>query len=172
MSTSTIVPFVVIAIGLVACVSDVRTRRIPNVLTFGAALAGLLFQIVTGGVNGALASSSGWLVGVLLFLPFFLLGGMGGGDVKLLAALGAWLGPVETLWLALYATLAGGVLAVLVSLSRGYLGTALRNIGAMLAFWKTAGIQPVPGLTLDSPAAPRLAYALPIFAGIVVTLWV
>ena len=62
-----------LAMGFVACIVDVRTRRIPNALTLGAAL-----------------------------------GGMGAGDVKLLAALGAWLGPRETLWLAAYSGVAGG----------------------------------------------------------------
>jgi prepilin peptidase CpaA len=171
MSTATAVQIGIVAIGLAACVVDIRTRRIPNALTFGAALAGFMVQSYLGGASGALASAGGWLVGLLLFLPFFLLGGMGGGDVKLLAALGAWLGPRETLWLAAYSAIAGGVLAVIVAFSRGYLSTALRNIGAMLAFWQAVGVKPVPGLTLESPTAPRLAYALPIFAGTVVTLW-
>ncbi len=165
------VPVVLIAIGLAACVTDVRTRRIPNALTLTAALAGFLVQAVSGGLDGALAASGGWLVGTLLFLPFFLLGGMGGGDVKLLAALGAWLGPRDTLWLAVYASIAGGVLGVVVAIARGYLTTAIRNVFAMLAYWRTVGIRPVPDLTLDSPAAPRLAYAIPILAGTVITLW-
>jgi prepilin peptidase CpaA len=166
-----LVPAIILAIGLAACVVDVRTRRIPNVLTFGAALGGFLLQVATGGLDGALTSAGGWLVGALLFLPFFLLGGMGGGDAKLLAALGAWLGPRDTLWLAAYSAIAGGVLGVIVALTHGYLRTAVRNVFAMLAYWRTVGIQPVPNLTLDSAKTPRLAYAIPIFAGTVVTLW-
>jgi len=171
MTHDTLIPLAVIAIGLAACVTDVRTRRIPNVLTFGAALGGFLAQVLSTGVDGALASVSGWALGVLVFLPFFALGGMGGGDVKLLAALGAWLGPRETLWLAVYSGIAGGVLGVIVAVARGYLRTALRNVLAMLAYWRTVGITPVPDLTLESAKTPRLAYALPIFAGAVMTLW-
>jgi prepilin peptidase CpaA len=171
MAEGALVPLVLVSIGVAACVFDVRTRRIPNWLTLGAALAGLLVQTVSGGADGALAASGGWAVGLLLFLPFFLLGGMGGGDVKLLAALGAWLGPRDAIWLAVYASIAGGVLAVVVALARGYLSTALRNVAAMAAYWRTVGLRPVPDLTLESPAAPRLAYAIPILAGVLVTLW-
>jgi prepilin peptidase CpaA len=166
-----LIPTIVMAISAVACIVDVRTRRIPNVLTFGAALGGLLIQITFYGVNGALAATGGWLVGTLLLLPFFALRGLGGGDVKLLAGLGAWLGPGETLWLAAYSALAGGALAVVVALARGYLKTAFRNVWFMFAYWRTVGFQPVPNLTLDSAKTPRLAYAIPIFAGTVMTLW-
>jgi prepilin peptidase CpaA len=171
MIKTTLVPLMVIAISLVACVTDVRTRRIPNVLTFGAALGGFLIQVLAGGFQGALAAAGGWLVGTLLFLPFFLLRGMGGGDVKLLAGIGAWLGPGETLWLAAYSALAGGALGVIVALARGYLRTALRNVYFMLTYWRSVGLRPVPNFTLDSPKTPRLAYAIPIFAGTVMTLW-
>jgi prepilin peptidase CpaA len=171
MIKNTLIPTVVIAISVVACVVDVRTRRIPNLLTFGAALGGLLIQILASGLQGALAAAGGWLVGTLLFLPFFLLRGMGGGDVKLLAGIGAWLGPADTVWLAAYSALAGGALGVVVALAHGYLRTALQNVYLMLTYWRSAGIRPVPNLTLDSSKTPRLAYAIPIFAGTVMTLW-
>jgi prepilin peptidase CpaA len=91
--------------------------------------------------------------------------------VKLMAALGAWLGPQETIWLAIYTGIAGGVLAVLVAASSGYLRTALHNVLSVFRFWAAAGIRPVPGITLESKESPRLAYAVPIFAGVVVTIW-
>ena len=171
MTYNTFIMATVLGIALVACVTDARTRRIPNALTFGAALAGLLVQPLMLGTDGALLAASGWLVGLLVFLPFFALGGMGGGDVKLLAALGAWLGPRETLWLAAYSGVAGGVMGLVVAFSKGYLRTALSNVFAMLGYWHTVGFKPVPDLTLDTAKTPRLAYAFPIFVGIVVTLW-
>src|SRR5262245_18997501 len=118
----------VILIALTACAFDLRTRRIPNALTFGAALAALLFHRLTGGSEGAMAAAGGWVVGLFLFLPFFVLRGMGGGDVKLLAALGAWLGPQQVLWLAIYTGIAGGVMGVWTAAASGYLKTALRNV--------------------------------------------
>lgn len=166
-----IVASIALAIGLVACVTDVKSRRIPNVLTFGAAAAGIVAHGILGGPSGFLTGAWGWLAGTALFLPFFLLGGMGGGDVKLLAALGAWLGPRDTFWLAIYASMAGGVMAIVVALANGYLKTALRNIVNLVTYWCLAGPRPHAALTLERGEGPRLAYALPIFAGTVVTLW-
>jgi len=93
-----------IATALAGCITDVKSRRIPNVLTFGATATALLFHLVHGGGYAMLWALAGWAVAVLLFLPFFALGGMGGGDVKLLAALGAWLGPIAAVWIALWTT--------------------------------------------------------------------
>lgn len=166
-----VVPIVVLAIGVVACVTDVRSRKIPNLLTFGAALCGLLFHGAASGVPGLVTATSGWATGVALFLPFFLLRGMGAGDVKLLAALGAWLGPMQTIWLALFTSIAGGVMALIVAVSTGYLRTTFRNIGTMLLYWYVAGPRPVPDQTLDRSGSPRLAYAIPILVGTVITLW-
>lgn len=166
-----IIPVTVVLIALAACAFDVRTRRIPNLLTFGAALAGVAVHALMAGSGGALTAAGGWLAGVLLFMPFFALGGMGGGDVKLLAALGAWLGPQEALWLAVYTGIAGGVMGLIVAVGQGYLRTAVRNVFSVFSFWATSGIRPVPGLTLESAKTPRLAYAIPILAGTVVTLW-
>lgn len=166
-----VVTVIALAVGLVACVTDVQSRRIPNVLTFGAAGAALAVHAFGGGVDGALRAAGGWAVGTLLFLPFFALGGMGAGDVKLLAALGAWLGPREIFWVAIYASMAGGVLAVVVALAHGYLATAVKNLRNLLTYWALVGPRPVPGVTLEESKAPRLAYAIPIFAGTVVAVW-
>lgn len=161
----------ILAVGAVACVTDFRSRRIPNVLTFGASVAAFVFWGATGGLTGLGQSVAGWLVGCLLFLPVFLLRGMGGGDVKLLAAFGAWVGPANAVWVALYAALAGGVLAILTTAATGYLGTMFRNVWGLLMFWRIVGVQPHPDLTLATAAGPRLPYAFPITAGAVAMLW-
>jgi len=161
----------VLVIATVGCVLDLRTRRISNVLTFGAALSGVGFHLVDGGWTAAGWAAVGWMTGLVLFLPFFVLRGIGGGDVKLLAALGAWLGPGATVWLAIFSALAGGVLALIVAFATGYTRQAFRNLWGLLTFWRIAGIRPHPGVSLDSTGAPRLPYALPIAAGLVLTLW-
>jgi prepilin peptidase CpaA len=166
-----IVPAIVVSISLVACVFDVRTRRIPNVLTLSAAVAGLVYHLATSGLGGLQTAAAGWILGLLLLLPYFALGGMGGGDVKLVAALGAWLGPWETFWLAMYSGICGGVLGLMVAFTHGYVRRAIANVSHMLGYWAAVGLKPVPGMTLDSSASPRLAFAIPIFAGTMVTLW-
>ncbi len=161
----------VVVIGVLACITDFRSRRIPNVLTFGASAAAIVFFGFTNGWAGSLWSLAGWAVGCGLFLPWFLLGGMGAGDVKLLAALGAWVGPATAVWVALYAGIAGGVLAVVVSLYGGGLTKVLSNVWGLLMFWRVMGVQPHPELTLRTGQGPRLPYAFPITAGAVVVLW-
>jgi prepilin peptidase CpaA len=160
-----------VVVAIVACICDLRTRRIPNALTFGAAMAAAAFHVVTGGATGLMASAGGWLVGIALFFPFFALRGMGGGDVKLLGALGAWLGPAAVFHVGLYSAMAGGVIGTLVAFRAGYLIRALRNLEFLGIFWSTVGLRPVEGLTLDEPNTPRLAYAVPMLAGLLVTLW-
>src|SRR5262249_48813434 len=112
---------------------DLATRRVPNVLTFGA--AGLAFAVsaAQAGLGGLAWSVLGWLAGVGLFLPLFAIGGLGAGDVKLLAAFGACLGPRGAFFAAIWAALTGGVLAVIVAASKGYLGRALGNLKVMAA---------------------------------------
>ena len=166
-----LVPFIALAVGFIACITDLRDRRIPNVLTFGAAGLALVFHGMVGGAAGLQSAALGWVVGTALFMPFFLLRGMGGGDVKLLAALGAWLGPGDAFWLAVYASVAGGVLAIVVSLARGYLMTALRNLKSLLTYWCLVGPRPMASLTLEQRDAPRLAFAIPMLVGTMVTVW-
>jgi len=160
-----------LVLGVVGSAWDLRTRRIPNWLTFGGSAAALGFHLVTGGLPGAGFSLGGWVVGCALFLPFFALGGMGAGDVKLLAAMGAWIGPVGAFWAWAFAAIAGGVLAVVVALLRGYLTTALRNVWGVLCYWRVAGVQPVDEMTLGGGTGPRVAYALPIAVGTLIAWW-
>jgi prepilin peptidase CpaA len=165
------VRFAAILIAVVACVWDLRSRRIPNVLTLGAAAAGLVYHVATGGFDALGQSALGWLVGVLMFIVPFALRGLGGGDVKLVAALGAWIGPSNAIWLGLYTAIAGGLMGVAVSISYGYFGTAFRNIRLLLCHWRVAGLKAVPDISLDGSSAPKLAYAVPILVGMVATLW-
>lgn len=163
--------WVAVAVAAMACVTDLRVRRIPNWLTFGGAAAGVLASGAADGWPGVGSAIGGWALGLALFLPLFLLRGMGGGDVKLLAALGACLGPSVTLWLALYSALAGGVLALGVSLARGYSREAFRNVWGLLSYWRVMGVRPHPALALETSRGPRLPYSLPIAAGLGMTLW-
>ena len=163
--------YTAVALAVLACITDVRSRRIPNVLTFGAAIAAVALHGFAAGTSGFVFSATGWLVGTALFFPFFALGGLGGGDVKLLGAIGAFVGVPLVVFVGLYAAIAGGVLAVIVAARAGYLRTAFRNLYYFLTYWNTFGLKPVEGFDLDHAQAPRLAYALPVLTGLLVTLW-
>ena len=167
----TLAQILALAVAVAACITDVRTRRIPNVLTVGAAIAALGVGATTGGFTGATTAVSGWLVGAAVFFIPFALRGLGAGDVKLMAALGAWLGPADALWLAVHTALAGGIVALAVAFAHGYLRAALSNVGLLLTHWRVRGLRALPEITLEGSAGPRLAYAVPIFCGLVMTLW-
>jgi prepilin peptidase CpaA len=160
-----------LSIAVVACGWDLRTRRIPQLLTLGGAAAGLTFHVVSSGWSGGAASAAGWVLGMAVFIVPFALGGLGAGDVKLMWRFGAWLGPSDIVWLALYTGVAGAVLAVLFSLATGYLLKAVSNVRLLLTHWRVNGVRPLEELTLEHGRGPRLAYALPILAGTMVTLW-
>ena len=167
----TVAHAVSLGLAVVACGWDLRTRRIPQLLTLGGALAGLAYHFAVGGWSAGMASATGWLVGIAIFFVPFALGGLGAGDVKLLGAIGAWLGPMNAIWVGLYAGAAGGVLAIFVALTHGYLFQAVGNVGVLLAYWRLNGVRPLPEITLEHSRGPRLAYAVPILAGTMVTLW-
>lgn len=113
MTVSTILIGAVALYTAAAAVSDFRTRRVPNWLTLPAALGGLAFHTFAPQGWGFTTSLAGLAVGFALLLIPFLLGGGGMGDVKLLAALGAWLGP--RLMLAAFAV--SMVLATVITLA-------------------------------------------------------
>jgi prepilin peptidase CpaA len=159
------------ALAFVACITDLRSRRIPNPLTFGAAIAAFALHGFAPGGGGFVFSATGWVVGIAMFFPFFALGGLGAGDVKLLGAIGACLGGSAVFVVGLYAAAAGGVFAVLIAWRAGYLPTALRNLFFFITYWKTFGLKPIEGFDLNQTQAPRLAYALPVLTGLLVTLW-
>ena len=110
-STATVCLLVFLA---AVAVVDLRTRRIPNLLTVPAALVGLLMNLSCDGAPGALACGAGLLIGLAAFLPFYLAGGFGAGDVKAMAVVGAFLGPKGVLLAAAGTFGVGGLGALLV----------------------------------------------------------
>lgn len=160
-----------LGIAAVASVIDLRTQRIPNLLTVGAALLGFAYHGVVSGVTGLGWALAGWVAGALVFIVPFALRGLGGGDVKLLAALGAWLGVKDVFWLALYTGVAGGVLALLVALAHGYTRRAAQNIWLLFCHWRVSGLRALPEITIQESKAPKLAYAVPILIGTIGVIW-
>lgn len=156
--------------GLMA-VGDVRTRRIPNYLTGGTALAGLAYQVSTHGLEGLGYGLGGLFLGLGLLLLPYMWGGLGAGDVKALAALGAWLGPYTTLYLFCYMGIAGGLLALGVLVWKGLLWAKMRQ--GWIFLWNillshTPGSRPVPAITFKTKGIP---YGVAIAVGMAVLVW-
>lgn len=121
------------AMLILATSTDLATRRIPNLVP----LSGLLFSgwlaLQSPEPKAALlACGAGLLVGFSLFLPFYLMRGMAAGDVKLMAAVGAFVGPQLALRIGLLTFVVGGVLAVLLLLVRGRFLRGLANVGVLM----------------------------------------
>ncbi len=126
--------FAVLAAGaLVATVVDIRVRRIPNALT--AAMAGVGVGLAASGVSGISlpASVVGFIVGFALMMPGHALGATGAGDVKLMAAVGAIVGPALVVSAFLFTAIAGGVLAIAVAARRQRLAATLAGTGRLIS---------------------------------------
>jgi prepilin peptidase CpaA len=111
---------------------DMRTNLIPNYLTYGGALAGLGYQAWLNGWTGLADGFLGLGLGFGLLIFFYWQGGVGAGDVKALAALGAWLGPLQTVYLFVYMAISGVPLIVIVLWKRGLLWSRIRQIWGLL----------------------------------------
>jgi prepilin peptidase CpaA len=108
----------VVAAGIAAAAIDLSTRRVPNSLTGAIALSGVLLAVSGYGRIGAGAALAGCFVGLLIMLPGHLFGATGGGDVKLMAALGTLLGPADIITAFFFTAIAGGILALIVAIHR------------------------------------------------------
>jgi prepilin peptidase CpaA len=107
------------AVLVEAAIIDGRQLRVPNWLTFHFVAGGLLFACWTGGREALLWSLAGTGVGLLALLPLYAIGGMGAGDVKLMAGVGAWMGPSLTLGAFVASALVGGLFGLMMIAASG-----------------------------------------------------
>jgi prepilin peptidase CpaA len=104
--------WIAVLVGLAAMIDDLARRQIANWIPLSALAGGFGWQIGQSGVNGLLYAGIGTVAGFAVFLVFYLLGGMGGGDVKLMAGFGALLGFHRLLEAALWTAGVGGLIAI------------------------------------------------------------
>ena len=154
--------WIAVFIGVAAIVEDVARRRISNWIPISAFGAGILLQSSLHGWRGTGSALLGTIAGFSIFLIFYLLGGMGGGDVKLMAGFGALLGVKKLLEAALWTAGCGGVLAALVIAA-----STLRG------FWRSYHSPPArtgAAIPPASKAAESIPYAPAIAAGVWLSL--
>lgn len=156
------------ALLTVAVLYDLRAGKIPNWLTFPAMLGGLAAHTFLNGWQGFLFSGAGALAGMGLLLLFYIGGGMGAGDVKLMGAIGAVLGARNVFAVFLLTALIGGAYGLGVLAWRGRLKETLARYGRMFK-----GLLVTRELIYIPPPAeeqlPRLRYGLAIAAGVLVS---
>lgn len=152
-----------------AAVFDLKTRRIPNILTGPAILLGLLLHLLLGGwVQFGLAAAAA-AIGGGVFLVFYLAGGMGAGDVKLMTAVACIVGYGSVLELLLATMIMGGIFALTLAMFRGKLKQTFHNIIALVVHHRLEGLTPHPDINVKNTQTLRLPYAIAIAAGCLVT---
>jgi prepilin peptidase CpaA len=157
--------------ALVGAACDVKSRRIPNKLTGPALLFGMVLHLTLGGWLSLLTCIAAGLICGAVFLLFYLAGGMGAGDVKLITAVGCIAGLTNTAYLLVLTALAGGVMAIGLAFVRGRLKETLSNMGALASHHKNAGLKAHPELNVRNASTLRLPYGLAIAAGCTITLY-
>jgi prepilin peptidase CpaA len=164
-------PAAATAVALLGAGFDIKSRRIPNLITGPALLAGLLLHLSLDGWRGLLTSLSAGLICGLIFLIFYMAGGMGAGDVKLITAVGCLAGLSNAAYLLILTSLAGGVMGVAFALMRGRLKQTLLNVGALADHHKQHGLTPHPEHNVLNQSTLRLPYGVAIAAGSTITFY-
>jgi prepilin peptidase CpaA len=160
-----------ISLITLAALADVRSHRIPNLLVGAALLAALITQVFLPEGAGWRNWLLGMLTGFALFLPLYLLRGMAAGDVKLMAAVGAFVGPVAAVQIALVTFLVGSVIALAIVLNKGMLRECWLNLRALMTqiLMRTAGM-PVRTTGMHGESVGRFPYAVAIAFGTLAVL--
>lgn len=154
-----------------ATVTDLRSHRIPNWLVLPFMVAGVVVSGVTHGWSGIGQSAMGLGLGGLLFGVLCWMGGMGMGDVKLLAAIGAWIGPRQIIVALVFIGIVGGVMALCWAIGGGFLDELLSGTGELLVNIRKRGLRPHPELVLKNPLTRKMPYAPAIAIGTLVSFF-
>jgi prepilin peptidase CpaA len=160
---------VLLALVVIAGVIDYRSYRIPNWLTFGGALVGLASSTLVAGqpLDGFLWALAGLAAGLVVMIPLYALRVMGAGDVKLMAAVGAFLGFPAILYAVLFTFIAGGVAAVVFALAHKASRRMADNVGAIawsMTLAAMTGTSPATSLK-QAGSVGKLPYAISIGIG-------
>jgi prepilin peptidase CpaA len=152
--------------AVIAGWTDWRTRRIPNWLTVPALVLGIAANSLALGWYGAKEALLGAGLGLGLLLPFVLIRSLGGGDWKLVGALGAFLGPPRLIAVLVATILVAGAMALVLVIWKRRVGQTLRNVGRMLAAMFTLHL-PGPEVSLDNPESLKVPFGVAVAVAVV-----
>jgi prepilin peptidase CpaA len=173
MHTEQWLDLALILLLFLASAFDLHQRRIPNRLLAVGLLISLVLHLGSGNPAALLTTYlAGFALGLLMFLPLYLLGGMAAGDVKLMATVGAFLGPSLAFQSSLATYCAGGVMALLIVLFKRRGRAAFANIGALLLPWmmRINGAR-LARDTTPAPSVGGMPYAVAITLGTLIVLY-
>lgn len=155
----------------IATFTDLRSRRIPNWLVFPFLIAGIVLSGWLHGWSGIGHSLAGLALGGLLFGILCFMGGMGMGDVKLCAAIGAWIGPGQLAIALVMTGIVGGIMALVWAIVGGFVGELFNGTGDLLSGVRKRGLRPHPKLVLNNPLTRKMPYAPAIAIGTLVSFF-
>ena len=156
-----------LSVVVLASVTDLRSRRIPNWLVLPFLVAGIVVSGWLHGRGGIGRSLAGAGLAVLFCGFLYWLGGLGAGDLKLCAAIGAWLGPHQ-LFVAQVATgIVGGLWVLVWAVYDGFLADLLKSTGHLVFGWVKGGALRNPEMTIENPLRRKMPYAPAIAIGTV-----
>ncbi|MFZ3155690.1 A24 family peptidase [Pseudomonas sp.] len=155
---------VLILLGI-AVLTDVSSHRISNTLILLGLVCSLVLQVVFYQVDGIFAWAGGLAVGLLCFLPLYMFGGMAAGDVKLVAMVGSFLGPVSVFWAAAVSLMAGGVLGFLMLLYKKQVGRFIQR------YWTMTSLRTYIQPEVDDVARQPFPYAIAILLGTLASIF-
>jgi len=152
--------------AIIAGWTDWRSRRIPNWLTVPALILGIAANTLAHGWTGAKESLLGAGLGLGLLLPFVLLRSLGGGDWKLVGALGAFLGPPRLIIVLVATILVAGAMAVILIIWKKRVSRTLRNLAHLVVSLFTLHL-PGPELSLDNPDSLKVPFGVAVAFAVV-----
>jgi prepilin peptidase CpaA len=163
-----------LALLVTATVTDLRARRIPNWLSFAMILAGLLQSFLSVRTVTPGASALGLLAGFALTFILFALGALGGGDVKLMAGVGAWVGPGPVVAVFAITAIIGMVIVLTQATMQGRLRTLLTNTTLLtinLVHLQDVGLEHAQATGRSCRSVDRpLPYAVPVLLAVLLML--
>lgn len=156
----------------IAAITDLYSRRIPNLLVVSGFVAGFLLNTWLNGRNGALHSLYGFGLAILIYALLYLVRAMGGGDVKLMAAAGAMVGPRDWFTLFVFASIISALIAMGMLVARNAFGATFHNVTHIvkeLAHFRVP-YRSESQLDIASPHAITMPHGVAIFAGALLLL--
>lgn len=154
-----------------AVYNDIRTLKIPNFISIGGAVTGIVVFMISGDTQMVISGLAGWATGLIVMLPFYSLRVMGAGDVKLIAMTGVYLGLPSILGSIAVILVSGGIFSVIAAITNGKLTEAFENIRHFAMHSMLPGVSgSIRNAVEMTPVSGKLPYSVPIMAGTLIWL--